>query len=449
VAVSEPKRVEIPYRPRSYQLELHALMDRYRFFVLVAHRRLGKTVLSVNQLIKRGVKDKKEMGRYGYIAPFRNQGKQIAWDYLKYYTRGLPGIRVYENDLRIRFHGGLEIRIYGADNPDSLRGQYFDGVIIDEVAQIKRELWEEVVRPAVSDRQGWAVFIGTPKGVNYFFDLYNHAKRGEGGWGCAVYDIERTMRSPDPPLSGPELADIRAESPKAVYDQEFMCDFNSSGADTLIPLALAVEAAGRSIKESSIEGLPVILGVDVARFGDDDSAICRRQGPAVLELWSGAGLRTDDLVTKIMHYDRKYSPELICVDPGGGQGVIDYGRRVLEGKVIEVPFGSRAVDEMAYVNRRTEMWAAMRRFLQDGGCIPEDSALISQLAAPTYSYDNAGRMALEKKSRVKDRLSVSPDKADAMALTFAVQVMPEALRRALPRRAVGRRPFWGRGADWM
>jgi hypothetical protein len=234
---------------------------------------------------------------------------------------------------------------------------------------------------------------------------------------------------------------------RAVRDQEFMCDFNSSRVDKLIQLALA---AGRSVRESSFEGRPVVPGVDAARFGDDESAICWAAGPGGVGAVDGGGPQDGGVGDE----DHGPRPQ---VQPGadthgaggGGQGVVDYGRRVLEGKAIEVPFGSMAVDDMAYVNRRTDLWAAMRRFRPDGGCIPEESALISQLTAPTYAYDNAGRMALEKKSRLKDRLSVSLDKANAMALTFAVQVMPDAFQRALPRRAVGRRTFWGRGADWM
>ena len=147
--------------------------------------------------------------------------------------------------------------------------------------------------------------------------------------------------------------------------------------------------------------------------------------------------------------ERRCSPELICVDPGGGQGVIDYGRKVLAGRVLEVPFGSRAVSDGAYVNRRSEMWDAMRRFLKEGGAIPDDAQLIAQLAAPAYSYDEAGRMRPEQKAAIKKRLSISPDKADAMALTFAVELLPERLRRDRPRRAVRARPFWGPDADWM
>ena len=443
-------KITIPYKPRSYQQEVHDLMDSHRFFVLVAHRRLGKTVLSINQLIKRAIKDNKPLGRYAYIAPFRNQGKDIAWNYLLKYVANIPGCRKYENDLKIRFYNKTEIRIFGADNPDNLRGQYFDGVIMDEVAQIKRELWEEVIRPAISDRRGWVIFIGTPHGINLFYELYQKGRQGADGWGAALYDITRTLAAPDPPLSADEVANCRQEMTRDNFAREYDCDFNASTVDTLIPLGLAVEAAKRRLALSRIGGHPVVFGVDVARFGDDDSAICVRQGPAVLRVWSGNGLATDELISQILQMEGKWRPEIVCVDSGGGQGVIDYGRKTLMAAVLEVPFGSRAIDDSAYADRRSEMWSRMRKFLEDGGAIPpDDTKLVAQLASPTFWYDGAGRIRLEPKEKIKKRLAQSPDLADAMALTFAVDVLPQSLRGKAPRKAVASRPFWGPEADWI
>lgn len=168
-------KVVIPYRPRFPQDEIHKQLETHRFCVLVAHRRLGKTVLSVNHLIKRAITDRKERGMYAYLAPFRNQAEQIAWGYLKHYTSQIPAISINEQKLSILLPNGATIRIFGADNPDALRGLYFDGVVIDEVAQIKPTLWGEVIRPALADRKGWAAFIGTPKGINLFSQIYDQA----------------------------------------------------------------------------------------------------------------------------------------------------------------------------------------------------------------------------------------------------------------------------------
>ena len=138
----------------------------------MAHRRAGKTVACINDLIKRAITDGKENGRYAYIAPFYSQAKTIAWDYL---LRFSEPIRTSANasELWVELINGARIRLFGGDNPDALRGLYLDGVILDEYADMRPRVWGEIIRPLLADRQGWAVFIGTPKGRNAFFDMYD------------------------------------------------------------------------------------------------------------------------------------------------------------------------------------------------------------------------------------------------------------------------------------
>ena len=142
--------------------------------MIVAHRRLGKTVCVINHAIMKALMDTSGSGRYGYIAPYRSQAKSIAWDYVKHFTAPVPGRNVNETELTVDFPNGARIRLFGADNPDAMRGLYFDGVILDEVADMKPEVWGEIIRPALSDRNGWACFIGTPKGQNLFHELYEY-----------------------------------------------------------------------------------------------------------------------------------------------------------------------------------------------------------------------------------------------------------------------------------
>ena len=194
--MTSPTTIKIPYTPRYPQDEIHQQLESHRFSVLVAHRRLGKTVLAVNHLIKRAICDGKKRGFYAYIAPFRVQAKQIAWNYLKHYTSVIPMIKVNEGELSITMPNGAVIRIFGADNPDALRGIYLDGVVLDEVAQMKPEVWGEILRPALSDRHGWAVFIGTPKGVNLFSQMYDRAlalqASGSEDWAAMLYSVDQT-----------------------------------------------------------------------------------------------------------------------------------------------------------------------------------------------------------------------------------------------------------------
>ena len=149
------------YQPRPVQWEIHDLVDSHRFTVIVAHRRLGKTVCMINHLLRAAVTDTSKEGRYGYIAPYRSQVKDLAWDYLKRFSSVVPDIKINESELSIDYPNGSRIRLYGADNPDAMRGLYFNGVILDEVADMRPNVWGEIIRPALSDRQGWACFIGT------------------------------------------------------------------------------------------------------------------------------------------------------------------------------------------------------------------------------------------------------------------------------------------------
>ena len=118
------QKIAIPYKPRSVQWEIHETVDKHRFTVIVAHRRLGKTVCMINHLLRAAVIDESGEGRYGYIAPFRSQVKDLAWDYLKHFAGVIPGIKINESELLIDFPNGSRIRLYGADNPDAMRGLY-------------------------------------------------------------------------------------------------------------------------------------------------------------------------------------------------------------------------------------------------------------------------------------------------------------------------------------
>ena len=267
--------ITIPYKPR--YPGVHEALEAHRFAVLVAHRRFGKTVLAVNHLLKQALLCRRERGSFAYVAPFRNQAKAVAWDYLKHYSAPLPGRAVNESELSVTLPGGAKMRIFGADNPDALRGLYFDGVVLDEVAQMKREVWEEIIQPALADRQGWTLFIGTPKGVNLFSELYERARRLEAEentlWTSLIFRVDETDALPRE-----EVERLRRELSESAWRQEMLCDFSASADDVLIPIDLVTEACARRVDYADVRGMPVILGVDVARFGSDSSVIFRRQG---------------------------------------------------------------------------------------------------------------------------------------------------------------------------
>ncbi len=214
--------VTIPYAPRSAQVSIHDGLDAHRFGVVVAHRRMGKTVMAVNHLVRAAIQSKKLRPRFGYIGPTYRQAKAIAWDYLKFYTEPIPG-RVYnETELRVDLPNGAQVRLYGSDNPDSLRGIYLDGVVLDEFGLMASNVFSEVIRPALSDRSGWAVFIGTPNGRNQFWEIAEKA-RTDTDWFYAAHSAETTGILPES-----ELIDARKMMSADEYAQEYSCSFEAS-----------------------------------------------------------------------------------------------------------------------------------------------------------------------------------------------------------------------------
>lgn len=427
-------KVVIPYRPRFPQDEIHKQLETHRFCVLVAHRRLGKTVLSVNHLIKRAITDRKERGMYAYLAPFRNQAEQIAWGYLKHYTSQIPAISINEQKLSILLPNGATIRIFGADNPDALRGMYFDGVVIDEVAQIKPTLWGEVIRPALADRKGWAAFIGTPKGINLFSQLYDQAlnlmSKGDPDWIAMLYSVEQTHV-----IDEKELAALKVEMSENEFRQEFLCDFSAAQDNGLIPIDDIRAAANKFYRESEYMGAPLIYGIDVARFGSDASVIFKRRGLVAFEPIVIRKFDNMALADRIAVEMAKEKPEAVFIDSGAGQGVIDRLRQ-MRFDVVEVPFGAQAIDKEQFANRRMEMWWHMAQWIKQGGAIPPDPVLQGDLGAPTYGYTPKGPKILEAKDKLKERIGRSPDLADALALTFAAPVAPK-LSRSMERAIYG------------
>lgn len=401
-----------PYQPHEYQRLVHEAMSRHRFGVLVCHRRWGKTFLAVNALIHSALTCPLSQGRYGYIAPFYKQAKQAAWDYFKQYTSMIPSVVYNESELRIDLPNGSRIRLYGADRPDSLRGIYLDGVVLDEVADMRPQVWGEVVRPLLADRKGWALFIGTPKGVNLLHDLYMKGKSSRS-WFSMTFRVDETKLIPDS-----ELESARADMSDKQYAQEFLCDFSASSDDVLIPLSLAIDASKKEISEYEVRGAVKVLGVDVARYGDDICVIQPVEGLKAYKPMSYSNISNIDFSQKIIRVINDFHPDHVRIDAGRGEGVIDYLKS--QGyPCTEVNFGG-APSSAYYSNLRAEMWDGMRKWLESGGAIPSGSPLLQELSTPTYGFSSSNKMVLESKDSIKKRGLSSPDYADALALAVGV-----------------------------
>jgi phage terminase large subunit len=215
------------YSPRRLQAYLHANMKRFN--VLVCHRRFGKTVFAINEIIDRALRNPMKDPQYGYIAPTYGQAKKVAWEYLKEYTRNFPDVKPHEQDLTVtiprpQYGDKIKIMLLGAENYDNIRGIYLDGVVLDEFADMFPEVWGKVVRPFLTDRKGWAIFIGTPKGANHFYERYKQAKENvSGNWFCEVFKASSTGI-----VNAEELMALRSEMSEEEYNQEFECSFSAA-----------------------------------------------------------------------------------------------------------------------------------------------------------------------------------------------------------------------------
>jgi hypothetical protein len=211
--------IKLLYRPRSVFNDFHSRRERWS--VVVAHRRCGKTVACINELIVKALLESKKDGRYAYVAPYYSQAKNIAWDYLLRFSKPVMA-KANQSELWVELINGARIRLFGADNADSLRGLYLDGIVLDEYADMRPRIWGEIIRPLLADRFGWAVFIGTPKGHNAFWDIYNNAINSPD-WYAKTLRASKTGLLP-----AEELADAAKMMSQDQYLQEFECDFESA-----------------------------------------------------------------------------------------------------------------------------------------------------------------------------------------------------------------------------
>jgi hypothetical protein len=162
------------------------------------------------------------MPLFGYVAPYRSQAKSVAWDYLKHFSRPITKSS-NEGDLIIELLNGAKIRLFGADNADAMRGLGFDGLYLDEYGDFKLSVWGNVIRPALSDKQGWCVFGGTPKGKNQFWNIYETSKKLPNEWFSLSLPASKSKLLPES-----ELQAAQAQLAEDQYLQEYECSFEAA-----------------------------------------------------------------------------------------------------------------------------------------------------------------------------------------------------------------------------
>lgn len=231
------RRITTGYKPRPLQERLHRSLKRFN--VVVCHRRWGKTVFSLNEMIDQGLRNQKHNPQYAYIAPTYKQAKMVAWEYIQDFTKNIPGVEVNKQELTVTIMrqgvknaetgewvkepDKIKFMLLGADSPDSLRGIYLDGAILDEYAQCDPIVWGQIIRPALADRKGWAIFIGTPKGQNHFYHRFIKAQKRPESWYTIV-----SKASESGVLDQSEIDEMVGDMEPDEIEQELECSFTAA-----------------------------------------------------------------------------------------------------------------------------------------------------------------------------------------------------------------------------
>ena len=304
-------QIKIPYKPRDLQAEMHK--DLKRWNVLVMHRRFGKTVFAVNHMIKHALTCPLPRPRVALVAPTFTQAKRISWDYVKYYAGVIPGVTFNETELRADFPNGGRIMLLSGENPDALRGIYLDLCVFDEYGMQNPRVWGEVVRPALSDREGAAIFLGTPNGHNHFYEIMQQAKNevseGSDYWYWKIAKASETKL-----VKEEELDAARKQMTEEQYEQEYECSFTAAIIGAYYGrLLVELEDKDRVTRVPYDPALPVHTAWDL---GINDSTaiwfaqIFRGGAVNVIDYYENTGFGLDHYAEVLRQKDYHYGDHL-------------------------------------------------------------------------------------------------------------------------------------------
>lgn len=404
------------WTPRSYQIPVMAYLDGGgKRAMSLWHRRAGKDSAGLNYAAKEMFR---RPGVYWHLLPTQTQARKVVWNNVdkqgrKMVDQAFPEAlraKKREDEMLVEFKNGSMWQLAGADNYDSLVGANPVGVIFSEWALTNPQAWD-FIRPILLENGGWAWFNTTPRGRNHAHQMAIMAQKNDDWF------FERLTVDDTGVLTPEDIDDERASGmSEEKIQQEYYCSFEAAEAVQFITYEHVKAALDRDFEGVS---KPVIFGVDVARFGDDRSAVAIRHGDSLAKLVSWKGLDTMQTASKVVELAEEYNPDHIFVDGVGvGGGVVDRLKQ-LGKRAVDVNAGGRATDDNRYYNKRAECWGRMRDWLRDRGSIESNAELEFDLQGPEYSYDNKNRIQLEKKEDMKKRGISSPDLGDALALTFA------------------------------
>ena len=258
--MSDGEAITIGYRPRAHFRPFHASQKRWRY--VVAHRRAGKSVAFINDLIRAALQNTRDIPvpRYAYVGPTFAQAKDLVWNYIKQYTKDLPGVTYSESELTCRLPNRAQITLYGGGQAyNRIRGLYLDGAVLDEYPLINPEALNSVIRPALADYQGFGIVAGTPAGRDHFYEQKVQAERHPDLWD--VFNIPVTETDA---LDPDELAEMQRTMTPHQFEREMMCSFEAPVENSYYgDLMVAARMEGRLTRVPYDPRLKVITAWDL------------------------------------------------------------------------------------------------------------------------------------------------------------------------------------------
>lgn len=367
--------VDLPYYPRPWALDFHDAPQRWK--VLVLHRRAGKTTAVINQL-QRDAVDTKD-SRFAYIAPTYRMAKRIAWDILKYYARPIPRVDFNESELTVTYPNRAKLTLYGSDNPGSLRGIGLWGAGFDEYGMQAPNIFSEIIRPALSDHNGYAVWFGTPQGKNQFYRLAEQAKEDKTFY-------YRLLTADDTGLvSQEELADSRKFMTNDEYMQEWYCSWEAAIKGAVYGYELSVARKDKRVTKVPYDrALPVFTVWDLGKGRNMAIGFYQRAYGQVrkIDFWEGSG---DDALPDAIKairerpyvYGAHFAPhDINVVDLSTGVSRIEFAKK-LNLKFKQVP--KIPIEEGIHAAKM--MWS--RLFVDEDRC----QTWLDYISQYHYDYD--------------------------------------------------------------
>lgn len=384
-------------------------------------RRNGKDLTAINVLAAKALQRK---GLYLYVAPFANQVRSIIWDgsdgtgtrFIDYIP---PEVitRKLDQQMKIWLTNGSIIHLVGSDNPDAIVGTNPLGIVFTEFSLHKQGIWQ-YMRPVLAENGGWALFNGTPRGMNHFYTMAEMAKKNTD-WFYQHLTADDT--------GYPPIEDINKERrdgmPESLVQQEFYTSWSASSEETLIPLDVLQNCLKTKLTINDFQHAPRIIGVDpaYAELGDR-AVIARRQGRMYHEPEVFQGIDPMALATRVAELIRTWHANYVFVDAGRGEAVWSRLNQLgFEDRVIPVHFGGKTYDEL-YHRKKDEIWGRMKAHICNQALppqLPDNEDMMRDLSAPTFEINERGQMVIESKKSLKKRGYDSTDIGDGFALTHS------------------------------